>query len=169
MSSSDKLHLLLDSSYLLPILGVMVEGVEDTLRLLRDLRLERRLVIYYTPFNILEIMGKISKLEYDKEVLQRGLELIREEFNEIEPTIEGYIEAVRLKKKGFKDLIDLLLYTTAKTRKLKLLTRDENLIRFLRENNEPIEPIIIYEKHFIKNHSSKQKPQNKTHNNSNAN
>ena len=160
MSSSDKLHLLLDSSYLLPILGVMVEGIEDILRLLRDLRLERRLVIYYTPFNILEIMGKISKLEYDKEVLQRGLELIREEFNEIEPTIEGYIEAVRLKKRGFKDLIYLLLYTTAKTRGLKLLTRDENLIKFLRKNNELVEEIIIYEKHFLEQSESSRRIKN---------
>ncbi|MET1159480.1 MAG: PIN domain-containing protein [Thermoprotei archaeon] len=146
MKSSDKLRILLDSTYLLPILGVEVAGLEDTLRILAEISRANRAEFYYTPFNILEVMGKIAKTRYDREVVSKGLRLIVEEFIEITPTCEGYLKALELRRKGFKDLIDLLLYSTALTRNLLFLTRDRELIEFLEGIGEKTHNILIEEK-----------------------
>ncbi len=111
------------------------------------------LEIYYTPFNIMEIIGKISKIKYDYDVVFRGLTSIQEEFILVTPTMKGYMKALSLKSRGFKDLIDLLLYTTALTRNLKLLTRDKDLINFLGKQGEDLKN-ILYEEDFIKNSTS---------------
>ncbi len=153
MNSSDKLRLLLDSTYLLPIVGVEVEGIDKALLTLRKLRRRGVLEVYYTPFNIIEILGKISKLEYVQSTVSMGLRIIQDEFNLVYPTIEGYIKALNLKSKGFKDLIDLLLYTTSLTRNLFFLTRDNKLIDFLKNQRESVDT-IIYESDFIEKFSS---------------
>lgn len=56
--------------------------------------------------------------------------------------MEGYLRALTLRALGHKDLIDLLLYTTSVTRGLIFLTRDEELIDFLRGAGESIRNII---------------------------
>jgi len=152
MNYSGKLRILLDSTYLLPIVGVEVEGIDKTLLILRKLRRQGVLEVYYTPFNIIEILGKISKLKYDQRIVLAGLKVIYDEFIQVHPTIEGYIKALELKSRGFKDLIDLLLYTTSLTRNLLFLTRDYVLINFLQEQGESI-GTIIYENDFIKKFS----------------
>lgn len=53
----DKIHILLDSTYLLPIIGLDVEGIEKALSTLRTLGRRKIAIYYYTPFNILEILG----------------------------------------------------------------------------------------------------------------
>ncbi len=148
MKYSNKLRLLLDSTYLLPIIGVEVKGIHEALLILRKLRGIGKLEAYYTPFNIIEIIGKISKIKYDKDIVYQGLTLIEEEFILTSPTLEGYMKALELKSKGFQDLIDLLLYTTALTRNLKLLTRDTILINFLEKQGENTNN-ILYEKELI--------------------
>jgi len=148
----DKIKILLDSTYLFPIIGVRVEGIEKALLVLRELRRRGLLEIYYTPFNILEIIGKISRIKYDYNIVSKGLTLIEEEFILIAPTTKGYLKALILKSKGFKDLIDLLLYTTALTRNLKFLTRDRDLIDFLKREGEELEN-ILYEEDFIKEYN----------------
>jgi len=67
MNYSGKIKILLDTTYLLPIVGIDVEDIEETITLLKSLRKESRLEIYYSQFSILEILGKISKLRYDLE------------------------------------------------------------------------------------------------------
>ena len=86
---------------------------------LRELRRRSVIEIYYTPFNIIEILGKIPKIKYDPNIVFTGLTLIEEEFKLTYPTVEGYMKALELRSRGFKDLIDLLLYTTALTQNLK--------------------------------------------------
>ena len=153
MSSSEKLRILLDSTYILPIVGVEVEGIERTLMVLRKLRKERKAEFYYTPFNIIEILGKIAKLKhYNKEVVDTGLSLVEEEFKLVYPTVRGYIKALNLRKKGFRDMIDLLLYATALTCNLLLLTRDNTLINFLEKMGEK-KGSILYEEKLIKRYS----------------
>ncbi len=57
---------------------------------------------------------------------------------------------MNLRKKGdFKDLIDLLLYTTSLTRNLMFLTRDLELINFLQGCGEILDN-ILYEDDFIR-------------------
>ena len=148
-SSGSKLRVLLDTTYLLPIVGIDVEGIEKPLRVLSELHRLGNIEIFYTPFNILEILGKLSRMNFDRKRVELGLKSIREAFRVTHPTIRGYLKALELRRKGFKDLIDLLLYTTSKTRRLSFLTRDEKLAEFLREVGEDTTTVIL-EEDFIK-------------------
>ena len=153
MNSSNELRILLDSTYILPILGVEIEDIKEILVVLKKLSVRRKAVFYYTEYNIIEILGKISKLNYDPDIVSRGFTIIEEEFKLAHPTTQGYAKALELKRKGFKDLIDLLLYTTAATQNLILLTRDNILINFLKDQGENLKH-IAHEESFIKKYSS---------------
>ena len=148
MKSSRKLKLLLDSTYLLPIVGVEVEGIEEALIFLKRLRDEEKAEYYYTPFNLFEIIGKLSRLNYDVNRVTIGLTAIEEEFKLIQPTRQAYLKALTLRAKGYRDFIDLLLYTTSQTSDIIFLTRDYTLIKFLKENHEDISKILD-EKKFL--------------------
>jgi len=152
MNSSVKLKILLDSTYLLPIVGIEVEGVTEIFAVLKELKRRKLSEFYYTPFNIFEIIGKIAKLKYDHDIVVTGLSLIEEEFKLTYPKVEGYIKALDLRRRGFNDLIDLLLYATSLTRNLLFLTRDLNLISFLEKLGEETKN-IVYEEDFLKKHS----------------
>ena len=141
-SSESKIRILLDTTYLLPIVGVDVEGVRETLEALEKLYRLGRVEIYYTPFNMLELVGKLSRINYDKRRVELGLKSIREAFRVTQPTSAGYLRALELRRKGFKDTIDLLLYTTSRTRMLRFLTRDAKLIDFLENVGEDTSSII---------------------------
>ncbi len=150
-SSMSKTRILLDTTYLLPVIGVEVEDVEKPLAILEKLYKSGKAEIYYTPFSILEILGKLSRISYDRERVVLGLKSIRETFRITHPTVAGYMKALELRRKGFKDLIDLLLYTTAKTRRLYFLTRDRELIDFLETVREDTSN-IVYDKEFTRKH-----------------
>lgn len=75
-----KLELPLDSTYLLTIIGIEVEAIEEILLTLKRLREEDKAEYYYTPFNILEILGKLSRIRYDYDRVAAGLRTIEEEF-----------------------------------------------------------------------------------------
>lgn len=124
-------------------MGINVKGIDEVLIALSRMRRRFKAEFYYTQYNIIEILGKLSRLNYDEDTVMRGgLKVINDEFILTEPTIDGYVKALRLKRKGFNDLIDLLLYATAVTRNLKLLTRDKNLIQFLTHEGEPVNNIL---------------------------
>ncbi len=148
MSSSEKMRILLDSTYLLPIVGVDVKGIDRTIVILKRLRDEGIAEYYYTLFNILEILGKLSGVRYDIDRVTIGLLSIEEEFKQVNPTLKGWLKALELRSKGHKDLIDLLLYTTSLMHNILFLTRDDRLIRFLENNGEDIS-IIIHEKELL--------------------
>ncbi|WP_243666317.1 PIN domain-containing protein [Vulcanisaeta sp. JCM 16159] len=131
-------------------MGVNVKGVDEALIALSRVRKRFRAEFYYTQYNIIEILGKLSRLNYDEDTVMRGLKIINDEFILTEPTIDGYIKALSLKRRGFNDLIDLLLYATAVTRDLKLLTRDKDLIQFLMREGEPINNVLS-EEDFLSN------------------
>ena len=149
MSTGARLKILLDTTYLLPIMGIQVKGIDDALRALSRVKRRFRAEFYYTQYNIVEILGKLSRLDYDENIVAQGLRIINNEFVMTEPTVDGYIKALRLKHKGFNDLIDPLLYTTAVTRNLKFLTRDRYLIQFLTHEGEPIDN-ILFEEDFLR-------------------
>ena len=142
------LKILLDTTYLLPIVGINVAGIKEALEALSKLKEKRDAQFYYTPYNIIELLGKLSRTNYDEETVSRGLRIITSEFAAVQPTIKGYVKALKLRKRGFRDLIDLLLYATAATRGLKFLTRDEQLVQFLISQGEPID-VILSEKELI--------------------
>jgi len=155
MRFSRTLKLLLDSTYLLPIVGVEVEDIKNALILLKKLRDESMAEYYYTPFNLFEIIGKLSRLRYDHDRVSAGLAAIEEGFKLIHPTREGYLKALALRAKGHRNLIDLLLYTTSRSANVVFLTRDYTLIEFLKENHEDIENILD-EKDLLKKYASTQ-------------
>ena len=71
--SSLKTRILVDTTYLLPVLGVEVKGVRRALERIRELYERNRVELYYSPFSILEALGKISKTRYDPLRVEGGL------------------------------------------------------------------------------------------------
>lgn len=153
-SKSRVVKILLDTTYLLPVVGIDVEGIERPLTILKKLREEGKIEVYYTPFSILEILGKLSKIDFDRERVEMGLKAIRESFRVTHPTVKGYMKALKLRRKGFRDLIDLLLYTTSRTRRLNFLTRDRDLIEFLKKVGEDVDNVVYEEEleKFVEKH-----------------
>ncbi len=145
MSYSNKLKILLDTVYLLPIVGIEVSGIERIMLILKRLREEKKATFCYTPFNIIEIINKLSKVRYDERRVYKGLLSIEENFELVVPTYAGYLKALELKAKGYRDLIDLLLYVTSLTRNVLFLTRDKELLNFLLKYGENTQNIILEE------------------------
>jgi len=131
---------------------VEVKGIWDVLVVLRKLRKERKTTFYYTTFNMVEILEKVAKYKYNYDIIYTGLSVIQEEFKLTYSTVKGYLKALKLKQEGFKDLIDLLLYTTSLTRNLLFLTRDNALVDFLESLGENLEN-ILYEEEFLEKYS----------------
>ncbi len=149
MSSSERIKILLDTTYLLPIVGVDVDGIDKVMHILKKLRDKGIAEYYYTQFNILELLGKLGRIKYDPERVAIGLLAIEEEFHQIHPSLHGWLKALELRSKGHNDLIDLLLYTTSLTHNITFLTRDERLIKFLEENEEDTSTIMSEEELII--------------------
>lgn len=148
-------RILLDTAYLLPIIGISVKKIEKTLSVLEKLYRSNAVEIYYTCFNIFEIIGKLSRVKYDERIVEAGLTSITENFKQAFPTTQSYLKALKLRSMGFKDLIDLLLYTTSAENNLKMLTRDTELIEFLQKTEEKRLEAIILEDKFLETHELK--------------
>ena len=131
--SSSPLEILLDTTYLLPVLGIEISEVRDVLRALEVLYERNEVVLFYSPFSLLEALGKISKMPHDIDRVRSGLSAIVESgvFRIALPSLDGYVEALIGRVRGFRDLIDLLLYVTARDNAIRFLTRDEELIEFV--------------------------------------
>lgn len=75
------LKILLDTSFLLPIVGVKVEGdVDDLLKRLWVKFRNREVEIYYTELNLLEISWILSRRAYDPRIVAQGLLSIERNF-----------------------------------------------------------------------------------------
>jgi len=136
--SYSPLEILLDTTYLLPILGVDVLGVEKVLRVLKELYEQDRVILFYSPFSLLEAIGRIAKMPHEADRVKKGLSAIIESgfFKIALPSLDGYLGALINRVKGFRDLIDLLLYMTARDNGIRFLTKDEELIEFVRSVGE---------------------------------
>jgi predicted nucleic acid-binding protein len=136
----EKTKILVDTSFLLPALGIDVE--EEVYKAIRHFR---RFDVYYTELEILEAIWKILRI-FDRTKLYRillGLESIKRTYKILEIPSKAYLEAIEIYDRGHKDYIDALLYTTAKHSNIPLLTIDFTFIDFLKENSYQIENIII--------------------------
>jgi len=142
--NSSKVKVLVDTTYLLPILGVEVEGVEEALKALRELYVKGRIKLLYSPFSLLEAIGKISRAKYDARRVNEGITSIMDSgvFKAALPGPKAYVEALELRRRGFKDLIDLLLYLTAKQYGARFLTRDRELAEFLEREGRDLSVIM---------------------------
>ncbi|MEM3921400.1 MAG: hypothetical protein QXG25_00725 [Nitrososphaerota archaeon] len=88
-------------------------------------------------------MGELSKMKYDLGVMEYGLNSIMENFKSVFPTTRSYLMVLEFKSIGFRDLIDLLLYTTVPGNNLKSLTRDKRAGQVLGKSRERASAVIL--------------------------
>ncbi|MGC9137291.1 PIN domain-containing protein [Caldivirga sp.] len=135
------MEILLDTTFLLPIVGVRVREVEEIMEKLWIKYRRGEVKVYYTDLNMLEIAWKLSKTSYNP-VIREGLLSIERNFTKIPLRHSSLLKALELKRKGFNDLIDLLLYTTAQDNDLMFLTLDRTLVNFLRSIGENVDIVL---------------------------
>jgi len=135
-SKQAALRVLLDTSFLLPSLGIHVgEEVSKGLKGLADIRAE----IYYSHFSVLESLWVAARLStsatFDKEIFSTGLRSIIEgnRYRKVEENSKTFNNALRLYMLGHKDMVDNILYASSSHLNLKLLTLDNELKGFIRE------------------------------------
>lgn len=135
-----RLAVLIDTTFLLPALGVEVEEEAEEV-----IPLFRKIDVYYLEAGLLEAMWKILKIA-DSKALKRvkaGIEAIRKTYTLANPPAEAYVEAAGVYRAGHRDYIDALHYSTAKALNLKLLTIDRQFIEFLLNNKYEVENTVI--------------------------
>jgi len=134
--------LLVDTSFLLPALGIKVEE-----NVMRTIEFFHQYEICYMEVSILEAMWSILKLiPHDKlNIIERGIEAIRESYELVNPPPKAFIKAYEIYLNGHRDYIDNLIYATSIIQGLSLLTIDQQLINFLKRKNYPTENIITPE------------------------
>ncbi len=127
------LRVLLDTSFILPSLGIDVgEVVNKGLKKISDIEAE----IYYSSFSILESLWVAARLEKDATDIDRvdlGLRSVMESsrYKEIREDSEIFVKALEMHKLGHGDSIDNILYSTSIILNLKLLTVDKGLKEFI--------------------------------------
>lgn len=139
-NTSKKLNILIDTSFLLPALGIEVED-----EAMKVIPLFRKVNVYYLEIALLEAVWKILRI-VDKEKLKEielGLKAIRNTYRVIEPPPEAYINAIKIYDEGHKDYIDAVHYATAKVLQIPWLTIDYRFLEFLKNKNFPVEDVIL--------------------------
>jgi len=146
-----KIRVVIDSTYLLPSLGISVKGLRDEdIQLIHRLR-ERAEYCYLAPL-LAEIVAKAAR-----EALKRGLKSLPKEAAEgfrallvgldiaVElPEPNGLELAAELWIRGHRDIMDDLAYAHAVKTQAYLMTQDETFKRFLSEKGYPSEILITH-------------------------
>jgi predicted nucleic acid-binding protein len=139
------LKILLDTSFILPTLGIDVGGeVKANLKKLDEVKVE----IYYSRFSILESLWVVAKLmknqALDMERFTQGLKSVMESgrYVKVEENVQTFIDAFKLYKLGHRDIIDDMLYATSINFNLKFLTLDTELKEFIQSKglNDTLTP-----------------------------
>ena len=130
-------RVLLDTSFILPSLGVDVfERVTKGLNAIATLNAE----IYYSQFSILESLWVAARLltraTFDAERFSLDLRSVIEEgrYSKVEEDSKTYNDSLKLYALGHRDMIDNILYVNSVQHNTKLLTLDDELGKFLRQN-----------------------------------
>ena len=127
------MRVLLDTSLLLPTLGIDVEKADKILKRLREHEL------YYSDFSILECLWVINSLKkkgkFDRESFETGITSIFECYGKAEINAEIILGAFRIYEMRHKDIIDCLLYSTALHSNMKFASLDDELKKFVKNNN----------------------------------
>lgn len=135
-SKQDPLRVLLDTSFILPSLGIDVgKQVTEGLSGLADIKAE----IHYSHFSILEslwVAARLSKNKtFDSETFSLGLRSIIEggRYVKVKEDSKTFNDALKLHTLGHEDMIDNILYANSTRLNIKLLTLDNKLRDFIRE------------------------------------
>ncbi len=124
------MRLLLDTSFLLPSLGVEVAGAAETLENLKEAD------FYYSNFAILECLWVLASLEkknvvIEMETVETGLKSIEHSYNRVVEDTKVFLEALKLRRAGHTDFIDCLLYAITLREDLRFLSFDAELKEFV--------------------------------------
>lgn len=133
-SSPEALRILLDTSFLLPTLGIDVgQEVSRTLAWLAEAEAE----VYYSRFSLLESLWVASRIirdqAFDPQLFNLGLRSVIEgsRYRKVDEDSEVFSEALRLYQLGHEDMIDNILYASSLRLDLRLLTLDSSLREFI--------------------------------------
>ena len=139
--SSQNIKILLDTSFLLPILGF--ETSHEVMNTFQRLYAH---TLYYNDISILEALWKIVKvIKGERSEIKRILEGVIAIRNTMEyaPISEKAIEnSINMCKLGHRDMVDNLLYSIALSEGLRLLTVDKELINFIEKHGLPKQYIL---------------------------
>ncbi len=134
-SSRNTQKILLDTSFLLPSLGIEVEqSVTEALSKLNDGKIK----LFYSDLSLLECswmaIKQIKKGNYQDAIYRKGLlSITKTGYYDMVPTdANDYLVALRFYQNGHTDMIDNLLYATALSNQCQFLTIDEQLGRFIK-------------------------------------
>lgn len=136
----NKKPLLIDTSFLLPALGIQVEEeILEAISRFRDYN------IHYIEMSLIEaIWSVIKRVDLkDMEVVKLGIEAIRDTYRRIENKSTHFIKAWEVYIKAHRDFVDDLLYATSIVENIPLLTIDKTLKKNLDKNNFPTNNIIF--------------------------
>jgi len=136
-SKENTLKILLDTSFILPTLGIDTgKNVIKTLEKIDNINAE----IYFSMFSVLEgiwiAIRFIKKSKFNEQSFRNGLKAIMRygryiKILENEDIIYGALDLYRMKH---KDIIDNILYMDSVYFDLRLLTLDNELRNFIRSN-----------------------------------
>ena len=137
-------RILLDTSFLLPTLGIEVEReVMQALSMISNEETQ----LFYSDWSLLEsswVAIRLMKLEkYQEPVFRRGFLSITKThvYDAITRDSEDYLTALRFFQMGHPDMIDNLLYAAALRYQCRFLTIDESFARFITDNK--IENVVL--------------------------
>jgi predicted nucleic acid-binding protein len=136
-SSKEALRVLLDTTFILPTLGIDVgREVSKAFQRLDEMQVE----IHYSRYSILESLWVAARTVGHQGPLQDrialGLRSVLKShrYVKVDEEPEIFIESLKLHGLGHKDTVDNILYASSKHYNLKLLTVDKELRKFVRDN-----------------------------------
>ncbi len=142
---------LIDSTFLLPTLGVKVAQIsESDLNELAKLRSKTNFFCIFQ--SLVEVLGKVGRAwtsdENPLETVEEGLRSLLESgvYTWISPSIRALLDALQIRRKGHKDMIDNMLYSTASDLGMLFLSLDIDFTEFLRENQYSTDAIVDIKK-----------------------
>ncbi|MFW9804718.1 MAG: hypothetical protein ACFFFC_18825 [Candidatus Thorarchaeota archaeon] len=137
-------RILLDTSFLLPTLGIEVE--QEVMQVLSKL-VHEKTQLFYSDWSLLEsswvAIRQIKQGNYQESIYRRGLLSITrtQVYDSAVMSPEDYLTALRFFQQGHMDMIDNLLYASALRNQYQFLTIDNELLQFIINNR--IENVII--------------------------
>ncbi|TFG11334.1 PIN domain-containing protein [Candidatus Thorarchaeota archaeon] len=140
-------RILLDTSFLLPTLGVEVE--HEVMEVIPRLNHEE-VQLFYSHWSLLEsswfATKQIKQDTYQKTRFRRGLLSITKtgHYNAVSTGPDDYMIALDLFQMGHSDMIDNLLYATALRNQQQFLTIDTEFSKFVAKNE--IEDVLLFPK-----------------------
>ncbi|MHA3964477.1 MAG: PIN domain-containing protein [Candidatus Thorarchaeota archaeon SMTZ1-45] len=143
-NSQSTQKILLDTSFLLPTLGIDVE--QEVMQALQKLD-SMEIQLFYSDWSLLEsswiAIRQIKQGKYQEPIFRRGLLSITKTrfYNAVSMSPDDYLTALSFFQRGHTDMIDNLLYASALRNQYRFLTIDDELSQFITENK--IENVVL--------------------------